>query len=342
MQIFKDPIKSCLLKKTLNKFISLEKQYWIQTRNDLRILLNVESVVKECITNKKLKIPVVINNYTDFYSNQYHASNMSMIYRTTRTILQNWYTIPIGYNGRCSSIITADDFDIVNIHRPKGQMIHNDKIVYCETSKLDFELEVGIIVGGKCNKIGEVININDANDNIFGYVILNDLSARDIQKYEYVPLGPLNGKNFSTLISPWIITELALEPYKCIVPIDSRMANYLIPKTSINYTYPIELIAEVNGIVVTKTNYNTCYWSPTQLITHITSSGSNLLPGDLLGSGTISNGYIGINNSDEMGSLAEITFDGIDGNYLSNGDVLKISAVCGNVSLGHITCKITK
>lgn len=347
---------------TLNDFMQLGKEVWTKTRNTIQHLLN-ENVSdlkdNQRIRNKALHfqedvtmhLPVDIGDYTDFYTSKEHAINVGTMFRgKENALMPNWTHLPVGYHGRSSSVILSG----TDIHRPKGQIKpqYEDTPIFSASQQLDFELETGFFIGPK-SKIGQSIPIGEAEDYIFGMVLVNDWSARDIQAWEYVPLGPFLGKNFGTSISPWVVSLEALEPFKVEGPNqDPKPLSYL--KSEGLDSYDINLEAYLKGINmdkrerITKTNFNYSYWSMTQQIAHHTITGCNLNPGDLLASGTISG-----KGREARGSLMELAWRG--GNpvkfengeervWLEDGDELTITGWCQGegyrIGFGEVTGRI--
>lgn len=288
---------------TLNQFIESGRDQWTQVRSTLQFLLS--STNPELRDNSELRekaffkrsevvlhLPVHIPGYTDFYSSKEHATNVGCMFRDPKNaLLPNWSELPVGYNGRASSVVVSGT-DIV---RPSGQvkLPSEERPVFTACRKLDFELETGFIIG-KPNQLGEPISIENAWDHIFGMVLFNDWSARDIQQWEYVPLGPFNAKTFASSISPWIVTLDALQPFKTNSPEqEPRPLAYLREDNSAN-SYDIQLSVELQAAgqvqddVICQTNFKYMYWSMAQQLTHHTISGCNVQVGDLMGSGTIS------------------------------------------------------
>jgi len=304
---------------TLNQFIESGRDQWTQVRSTLQFLLS--STNPELRDNSELRekaffkrsevvlhLPVHIPGYTDFYSSKEHATNVGCMFRDPKNaLLPNWSELPVGYNGRASSVVVSGT-DIV---RPSGQvkLPSEERPVFTACRKLDFELETGFIIG-KPNQLGEPISIENAWDYIFGMVLFNDWSARDIQQWEYVPLGPFNAKTFASSISPWIVTLDALQPFKTNSPEqEPRPLAYLREDNSAN-SYDIQLSVElqaagqVQADVICQTNFKYMYWSMAQQLTHHTISGCNVQVGDLMGSGTISGP-----TPDSYGSLLELTWN---------------------------------
>lgn len=315
---------------TLNKFIESGKPNWSKVRTELQSLFSADNPVlrdnaefrKKIFfkqTEVKMHLPVHIPGYTDFYSSKEHATNVGCMFRDPKNaLLPNWSELPVGYNGRASSVIVSGT-DIV---RPSGQikLTDSERPVFSACRKLDFELETGFIVG-KPNLLGQPISIEHAWDHIFGMVLFNDWSARDLQQWEYVPLGPFNAKTFASSISPWIVTLEALKPFKTSSPIQvPKPLAYLCENNSSN-SYDINLSVEIqpeNAVqpdVICETNFKYMYWSMAQQLTHHTIAGCNVQVGDLMGSGTISGP-----TPDSFGSLLEITWNATNPLILSNGE----------------------
>lgn len=315
---------------TLNKFIESGKPNWSKVRTELQSLFSADNPVLRDNTEFRKKIffkktevnmhlPVHIPGYTDFYSSKEHATNVGCMFRDPKNaLLPNWSELPVGYNGRASSVIVSGT-DIV---RPSGQikLTESERPVFSACRKLDFELETGFIIG-KPNLLGQPISIEHAWDHIFGMVLFNDWSARDLQQWEYVPLGPFNAKTFASSISPWIVTLEALKPFKTSSPIQvPKPLAYLCENNSSN-SYDINLSVEIqpeNAVqpdVICETNFKYMYWSMAQQLTHHTIAGCNVQVGDLMGSGTISGP-----TPDSFGSLLEITWNATKPLTLSNGE----------------------
>lgn len=265
------------------------------------------------------QLPVTIGDYTDFYSSLEHATNVGTMFRgPEQALLPNWRHLPIAYHGRASTV-TLDE----NIRRPSGQVLQGDTPVFAPTRELDYELEIGFFVGPG-NPHGEPIGIDRAADHIFGLVLVNDWSARDIQRWEYRPLGPFLGKSFATSISPWVVPFAALEPFRGPGPTqDPAPLPYL--RGVDNWALDIHLEARLQtaamraagepAVTLSRTNFNHLYWSMPQQVAHHTSNGCVLRPGDLLASGTISGP-----TPDSYGSLLELAWGGRQPVMLPNGE----------------------
>ena len=279
-------------------------------------------------------MPIKIQDYTDFYSSKNHAYNVGVMFRGVDNALQpNWLHLPVGYHGRASTVVVSGT-DVV---RPKGQIQLDPKTPkWSACMKLDFELEVGAVIG-KPSKMGVPIKLKDSAEHIFGFTLLNDWSARDLQVWEYVPLGPFNAKNFATTISPWIVTSEALEPFKIKLPAqEPEPLPYL--KDDNNYSYDVELDVLLQSptmaepTLISKSNFKYMYWSANQQLTHHTVTGCSMTVGDVLGSGTISG-----TEKDSYGSFLELAWNGKEplkvGNgeeriFLNDGDVLTLKGQC--------------
>ena len=329
---------------TLNAFIALGRPVWQQVRARLQQLLSADCA--ELRDNAELRakafypqaavamlLPIEVPGYTDFYSSKEHAYNVGCMFRDPKNaLMQNWSELPVGYNGRASSVVVSGT-DLV---RPSGQikLPNEERPVFSACRKLDFELETGFIVG-KATALGEPIAIEEAENHIFGMVLLNDWSARDIQQWEYVPLGPFNAKTFGTSISPWVVTLEALEPFRCASPVqEPQPLPYLRENTANNYDIHLQVAIAADGseTVISNTNFKYMYWSMMQQLTHHTIAGCNVRVGDLMGSGTISGP-----EKDSRGSLLELTWNttepltlegGEQRGFLEDGDTLIMRGHC--------------
>lgn len=311
----------------LNDFISLGKKTTVKVREIVQkelcdtssVLRNNNSIFikQEDVT---MHMPVKIGDYTDFYSSIEHATNIGTMFRDPKNaLLPNWKHLPVGYHGRASSIILSGQ----NIYRPKGQvmLIDNTAPSFQESSRVDFELEMGFIIG-KSTNLGESVSAEEAENFIFGKVLFNDWSARDIQKWEYVPLGPFLAKSFASSISPWVVTLEALEPFKTNGPIqDPEVLPHLATKGAKNYDINLEVLIQPekeNEKIVSKSNFKFMYWNMCQQVAHHTSNGCNMNIGDMMASGTISG-----KDPDSYGSMLELSWAGSKPVSLNNGDFRK-------------------
>jgi fumarylacetoacetase len=345
----------------LNAFIALGRQAWIAARSRIGELLRhdhdelrdnaaLRARALVPMRDARMQLPVDIGGYTDFYSSKEHATNVGSMFRDPKNaLLPNWLHVPIAYNGRASSVVVSR----TPIRRPKGQLKPPDaeRPVFGPTRKLDFELETAFIVG-EGNALGEPISIAEAEGHIFGLVLMNDWSARDIQQWEYVPLGPFNSKIFGTSISPWIVTLDALEPFRVAGPAqDPLPLSYLAHSGDHSFDIHLELSLKAAGgeaTTICRTNLKRLYWSMAQQLAHHTVSGCNTRVGDLMGSGTISG-----STADSRGSLLELAWNGqkplaLPGGatrtFLEDGDEVIITGWCeGNgyrVGFGEVRGEI--
>jgi len=263
----------------------------------------------------QMLLPAHIGDYTDFYSSREHATNMGKMFRPNdAALLPNWLWLPVGYHGRSSSIVTSG----TPVTRPNGQ-VRGDPPSFVHCNRLDYELEMAFFVGPGNNQ-GEPIPIENAEDHIFGVVLMNDWSARDIQAWEYVPLGPFNGKNFATTISPWIVTLDALEPFRVpVVPKDPPNLKYIEDDGLSNYDIHLQVLLQNDSLpephAICNSNFKYMYWTMKQQLTHHASGGCSMRPGDLLGSGTISGP-----EDDSFGSMIELSWNGTKQINLPNGE----------------------
>jgi fumarylacetoacetase len=267
----------------------------------------------------KLHLPFTVAGYTDFYSSKEHATNVGVMFRGKDNALQpNWLHMPIGYNGRASTVVVSG----TKVRRPRGQLKPPNAELpsFGPCKRLDYELEMGAVVG-QSSPMGEMLTEAQAEEMIFGFVLLNDWSARDIQQWEYVPLGPFQGKAFATSISPWVVTRAALEPFRLHGPRqDPAPLPYLQQTQPNNYDLELEVglrAASMNKATrVCHTNFKYMYWSSVQQLVHHASSGCAMNVGDLLGSGTISGP-----EKAQRGSLLEISWNGAEPIELASGIV---------------------
>jgi fumarylacetoacetase len=285
----------------LNDFIALGRPVWQAVREKLSDIFNFENReiwntddfcdgLFHKISDVEMMMPVKIGDYTDFYSSIEHATNVGTMFRDpNNALLPNWKHIPVGYHGRASSIVVSG----AEIHRPLGQTKSDDREMpdFGPSRLFDFELEMAFITG-KETKLGQRITTANAEEYIFGMVIFNDLSARDIQKWEYVPLGPFLSKNFGSVISPWIVTMDALEPFRTAGPEQKpEVLPYLKSDTPANYDINLEVFIENEYFPahrICRSNYKYMYWNMHQQLAHHTVNGCNINVGDMYASGTIS------------------------------------------------------
>jgi fumarylacetoacetase len=314
-------IKKAVFKKDfLNDFIALGKEKTNAVREKLQQILadtsKLPNAVFYDVASVTLHLPVKIGDYTDFYSSEAHATNVGAMFRDPKNaLLPNWKHIPVGYHGRASSIVVSG----TNFHRPKGQICPDETQppTFGPTARLDIELEMATIIG-KGNALGDPISVNDAENHVFGFQLFNDWSARDIQKWEYVPLGPFLAKNFLSSVSPWVVPIEALAPFRVAAGVQTpTVLPYLQEANRRNFDVQLEVTLqpkECEGLIITKSNFKNMYWTVAQQIAHHTVNGCNLNIGDLLASGTISG-----TTPDSYGSLLELTWGGKNPIPLPNG-----------------------
>ena len=310
----------------LNSFLDLNKKTWRLVRDKISELFSKEmneSLKSKCLSNIKdvtMCMPVRVGDYTDFYSSRQHAYNVGCMFRDpNNALLPNWLHIPVGYHGRASSIVISD----TPIIRPKGQQITPESSTpsFGPSKLLDFELEMAFITG-KGKSLGNNISTNEAEEYIFGMVIFNDWSARDIQKWEYVPLGPFLGKSFASSISPWIVTLDALQPFKCS---GEKQIPKVLPYLEFNGNKNIDINLEVlisskkfSDHSIVKSNYKYMYWNMCQQLAHHTINGCNINSGDMMASGTISG-----KNASSFGSMLELSWKGTKPLKMPDGSTRK-------------------
>jgi fumarylacetoacetase len=315
----------------LNDFISLGKSLTNKVRNRLIELFSEEN--DDFRSNKEacdlafhpfgeatMHMPVKVGNYTDFYASEQHAYNVGVMFRDPmNALLPNWKHIPIGYHGRASSIVISG----TPIHRPNGQTRPDDQELpaFGPSRQVDFELETGFIIG-RSTALGSSINTSDTEDYIFGLVLFNDLSARDIQKWEYVPLGPFLSKNFGSVISPWIVTLEALEPFRTAGPVQvPEVLPYLRYEGLKHFDVNLEVYLEPGSeqsALICRSNMKYLYWNFSQMLAHHTVNGCNIEAGDICASGTISGP-----DESAFGSMLELAWKGTKPVPMPDGSIRK-------------------
>lgn len=333
------------MQDTLNDFISDGKKTWRLVRNRLAEIFDENNpILRDNKTHKtkiifdindvEMQLPVQIGDYTDFYSSKEHATNVGKMFRDPENaLLPNWLHLPIGYHGRSSSIIPSG----IPVHRPMGQTLPNGETqpIFGTSKMVDFELEMAFITTD-VNQLGESIPVEEAEDYIFGMVLFNDWSARDIQKWEYVPLGPFLAKSFASSISPWIVTMDALEPFRVKSPEQSPTPlPYLQQKGKKAFDINLEVLIKPKNSsekTISKSNFKYLYWTMAQQLAHHTSNGCKVNSGDMMGSGTISG-----STPDSFGSMLELTWggknpikmnDGTERKYINDFDTVIIKGYC--------------
>ncbi len=351
--------QSVFNRASLNPFMALGKSVWSLVRARLSELLchnnpilrenaDLRTRVFTPLQKVTLHLPIEVTGYTDFYSSKEHATNVGAMFRDPKNaLLPNWLHMPIAYNGRASSVVVSG----TPIYRPNGQTKLPDieNPLFGPSRKLDFELETAFIIG-QGSRLGEPVSISEAENYIFGMVLLNDWSARDIQQWEYVPLGPFNSKTFATSISPWVVTMDALEPFKVESPIQTPTPQAYLQQSGKN-AYDLHLEVQLksaemaSAATICRTNFRHMYWTMNQQLAHHTVSGCNMRAGDLIGSGTISG-----STSDAYGSLLELTrngqqpislVNGVTRTFLDDGDEICMTGWCEGegyrIGFGHVS-----
>jgi fumarylacetoacetase len=333
--------------QTLNAFLALGRPAWRAVRRRLSELLSDgeprlrddESLRKEAIvpmSGVEMLLPVEIGDYTDFYSSREHATNVGTMFRgKDNALMPNWLHLPVAYHGRASSVVVSG----TPVRRPCGQTLPKDadRPVFGPSRLLDFELEMGFFVGGPATALGEPVSVSEAEERIFGMVLVNDWSARDVQKWEYQPLGPFNAKNFATSISPWIVTLDALEPFRAEGPKqDPEPLPYLRTEGNPSWDIDLEMLLATPEMSaparIGLSNFRYLYWNVRQQLAHHTITGCNVRPGDMMASGTISGP-----DPSERGSLLELCWrgetpielpNGETRTFLRDGDTLVLRGTC--------------
>ena len=337
--IFDGDVKKALTAcshSTLNEFMAMGASVWSALRlalsRGLRTGSSQQAVFESCLiaqSDIEYDLPCVIGDYTDFYTSIYHATSVGKLFRPDNPLLPNYKWIPIGYHGRSSSI----DVSGQTFHRPVGQTKAPDATEpsFGPCKRLDYELELGIYIG-EGNELGDAIGIEQADNHVFGYCLFNDWSARDLQAWEYQPLGPFLAKNFASTVSPWIVTNEALEPYRVAWTRDEndpQPMSYLESDKNRNFgaiDIQLEVLLETEKMrgenqaayTLSKSSFKHSYWTVAQMVTHHTVNGCNLKAGDFLGSGTQSGP-----NPEEAGSLLELSNGGKQSIELPNGEQRK-------------------
>ena len=349
------------LQDTLNDFIADGRKTWRAVRNRIAHIFDAENnslknnkqhkeIVLFRLDEIEMQLPVQIGDYTDFYSSMEHATNVGTMFRDPdNALLPNWLHIPVGYHGRSSSIIPSG----IPVHRPQGQILPDgaSKPVFGPSKLVDFELEMAFITTD-ANDLGEPIPVNEAEEYIFGLVLLNDWSARDIQKWEYVPLGPFLAKNFASSISPWIVTLDALEPYRVEGPKPIKpQLDYLKYKGKKSFDINLEVAIQPKGAkeqTVCKSNFKYMYWNMSQQLAHHTINGCPVNSGDMMGSGTISGP-----TPESYGSMLELTWkgtkpikmkDGTERKFINDNDTVIMRGYCKKddtrIGFGEVSTKL--
>lgn len=349
------------LQDSLNDFIADGRKTWRAVRNRIADIFDITNdalknneehrkVILFTLDEIEMQLPVQVGDYTDFYSSKEHAENVGIMFRgKENALMPNWLHMPIGYHGRSSSIIPSG----IPIHRPQGQKLPPgaEKPTFGPSRKVDFELEMAFITTD-ANQLGEPIPAKDAEEYIFGLVLFNDWSARDIQRWEYVPLGPFLGKNFASSVSPWIVTLDALEPYRTEGPTPiTEQLSYL--KTQGKKTFDIHLEVALKPekdeeTIISNSNFKHLYWNMSQQLAHHTINGCPINSGDMMGSGTISG-----KTPNSYGSMLELSWNGSkpvrlkngqDRKFIQDNDTVIMRGYCKNadtrIGFGEVSTKL--
>jgi fumarylacetoacetase len=353
-----EPLQAACSAPTLNPLMAMGKAASLQLRHHLSQLLRqgqspppeAEILVPQVVA--RLLLPATIGDYTDFYASVFHATNVGKLFRPDNPLLPNYKYVPIAYHGRASSIVPSG----TPIHRPHGQRKppEDSTPTFTSSQMLDYELEVGCLVGTG-NTLGQSIGIDQAEDHLFGLCLVNDWSARDIQAWEYQPLGPFLSKSFATTISPWVVTLEALAPFRCAAftrpAADPHPLPYLASAINQNQG-GIELTLEVlfssaqmrqeqrSPLCLSRSSFQQMYWTVAQMLTHHTSNGCNLRPGDLLASGTVSGEVAGTQGCllelTQRGSLPITLPTGEVRSFLMAGDEIILRGYCSKEGFARI------
>jgi fumarylacetoacetase len=339
---------------TLDAFLALGRRDWDAARVWLRDALADPGRQEEWVAyltpveQVSLALPFTVGDYVDCYASEHHATNVGRIFRPDgEALTPNWRHLPIGYHGRSQTVVVTG----TDVIRPTGQRKPptSDTPVFGPSVRLDIEAELGFVVGGPRTALGSRVSVDEADEHLFGVVLLNDWSARDIQAWEYVPLGPFLGKSFATSISGWVLPMAALSAARVPLPIQEPLPlPYLCGHAATGYDVHLEVA--VNGSVVSRPEYAGLYWAPQQMLAHMTANGATTGPGDLFGSGTISGP-----RADQRGSFLELSWngtepfalaDGTTRTFLEDGDTVTLRAWApgptpgSRVSFGEVTGRV--
>ncbi|QSB05675.1 fumarylacetoacetase [Natronoglycomyces albus] len=340
------PTCTALQDQVLNRFMSLGRQMWTKVRTQVHDALTEPSMREVAsswlvpIEEAQMHLPFLVTDFTDFHSSEHHTANLGHIFRPGAEALPaNWKYQPLGYQGRAATVMPNG----TAITRPHGQRIVEDRVDFGPSFSLDIEAEVGFVVGS-ANPLGTGISPDEFKEHVFGVVLLNDWSARDLQAWENTPLGPFTGKSFATTMSSWVTPLDALAPAMTTAPPQGpETPAYL--KEADRYAYDVRLSVQWNGTEVARPNLRQMYWTPAQQLAHLTSNGAMVRPGDLFGSGTVSGPTKG-----ERGCFMELTWggqepvmlaDGTPRTYLRDGDTVRIEATAPgpkgtSIALGEV------
>lgn len=331
-----DPV---FAQSSLNAFMSQGRARWVAVRTEITEMIlagRIPDTAVHPLATVALHLPFEVADYVDFYASEHHARNLGRLFRPgAEPLLPNWKRLPVGYHGRAGTVVVSG----TPIVHPCGQRVlpGRDDPSVGPSVRLDIEAEMGFVVGVP-SKLGCQLSTTDFEDHVFGAVLVNDWSARDIQAFEYVPLGPFLGKSFATSISAWVVPMLALESARIPAPAQNpQPADYLYEKRS--WSLDVDLRVEWNGHLVSRPPYAEMYWSPAQFLAHATANGASTRTGDLLASGTISGP-----TRNQFGSLIELSWGGADPvivggrkrTFLEDGDEVVITATAPGPNVARI------
>jgi fumarylacetoacetase len=324
---------------SLNSFMAQGPARWSAVRAEIqsRLLSGVPAEAVHPVPGVTLHLPWEVADYVDFYASEHHASNVGRILRPgAPPLMPNWKHMPVGYHGRAGTVVVSG----TGIVRPSGQrkLPGEDPPAFGPSARLDIEAELGFVVGAGSER-GSAVGVDDFAAHVFGAVLLNDWSARDIQAWEYVPLGPHLGKSFATSVSPWVVPLAALEAARVPLPRQDPEPLPYLQASSGSWGLDIDLVVSWNGVEVSRPPYRAMYWSPAQMLAHMTVNGASSRTGDLFGSGTISGP-----SRFERGSFLELTWNGAEPvtirgeqrSFLADGDEVVITATAPGTSGGRI------
>ena len=308
---------------TLDPLLAAGPHVWAEVRAAL--LDGVDRYEQISSSEAELVLPFAVADYVDFYASEHHATNLGRIFRPDgEALMPNWKHLPVGYHGRAGTVVLSG----TPVRRPSGQLRGADGIEFGPSAKLDIEAEIGFVVGAG-SSMGQPVTVGEFDQHVFGICVVNDWSARDIQAWEYVPLGPFLGKSFATSVSPWIVPLAALESARIAPPArDAELLPYLRDQQP--WGLDIELVVTLNGQQISSPPFSTMYWTGAQMLAHMTANGASLRPGDLFASGTVSGP-----EDNQRGSLIELSWngesplmlaDGTSRTFLLDGDEVSIAA----------------
>ncbi len=308
---------------SLDPLLAAGPVVWAEVRAALRDRADARPLIS--LDDVELVLPFTVADYVDFYASEHHATNLGRLFRPDgEALMPNWKHLPVGYHGRAGTVVVSG----TTVRRPSGQIRAGDAVEFGPSARLDIEAEIGFVVGAG-SSLGQSVPVGDFDQHVFGICIVNDWSARDIQAWEYVPLGPFLGKSFATSVSPWIVPLAALEGARVDPPErDVELLPYL--RYVEQWGLDLELVVTLNGEEISRPPFATTYWTAAQMLAHMTVNGASLRPGDLYASGTVSGPDAG-----QRGSLIEMSWngaeplhlaDGTSRSFLLDGDVVSISA----------------